>query len=388
MKDRDYSEKTRIVHFGRDHTDAPRKAVNPPVVRGSTVLYQDCQTLRETRAMDETGERVFRYGARGTPTTFQLEAAITDIERGTGTLLFPTGLAAVAHPMLSLLRPGDHALFGDTIYGPARALATEFFPQRGVECEFYAGGADAVAERLRPNTKMVYIDNPGSIIFDIQDIPAIAKQLEGRETYLVVDNTWGAPALHRPIELGADVSLVAITKYIAGHSDILMGSVTANARCFEAMRKDSYLLGQTVSPDDAYQALRGLRTAATRFAAHEATAHKVIALLKQQPLVAKTFYPPDPADDHHALWKRDFSGGNGLLSFAFEDGITQEQVDRFVDALDLFGIGASWGGYESLVMIYGKVPGWDGGRVVRLHVGLEDAGDLMADLAQAFAVIG
>lgn len=385
---KDYDETTRIIHFGRDHTDAPRKAVNPPVIRGSTVLYQDCKTLRETRALDDAGERVFRYGARGTPTVFQLEAAITEIEQGAGTLLFPTGLAAVAHPMLSLLRPGDHALFGETIYGPARSLATEFFPQRGVECEFYEGDADAVAERLRPNTKMVYIDNPGSIIFDIQDTWAIARLLEGRETYLVVDNTWGAPALHRPIALGADISVVAITKYVAGHSDILMGSVTANERCLKTLRRDSDLLGQTVSPDDAYQALRGLRTAATRFAAHEATAHKVIAFLKQQSLVAQTFYPPDPEDAHHALWTRDFAGGNGLLSFAFADGIGQEQVDRFVDALDLFGIGASWGGYESLVMIYGKVPGWDGGRVVRLHVGLEAAEDLIGDLSQAFAVIG
>ncbi|MEO1719162.1 MAG: cystathionine beta-lyase [Pseudomonadota bacterium] len=382
------SERTRIVHWARDHTDAPRKSVNPPIVRASTVLYQDTETLRATRALDESGERVFRYGARGTPTTFHLEAALTEIEGGAGTLLFPTGLAAIAHPFLSLLRPGDHVLFADTVYGPARALAEQFLPQRGIETEFYPGGHETVAQLLRPNTKMVYLDNPGSIIFDIQDLPAIAALLKDRETFLVVDNTWGCPGLYRPIKLGADVSVVAITKYVAGHSDVMMGSVSANDRVFRQLKTDSDLLGQTVSPDDAYQALRGLRSAHVRFPVHVESTNKVIDWLKDQRRIARVFYPGLQSDPSHELWKRDFEGANGLFAFAFDDSVAQAGVDRFVDALKLFGIGASWGGFESLVMIYNKVPGWSGGKVVRLHIGFEDPDDLIADIGQALAAIG
>ncbi|MEO1649524.1 MAG: cystathionine beta-lyase [Pseudomonadota bacterium] len=387
MASDDFSEQTRRVHWARDHSDAPRKSVNPPIVRASTVLYRDTETLRATRALDESGERVFRYGARGTPTTFHLEAALTEVERGDGTLLFPTGLAAIAHPFLSLLRPGDHVLFAETVYGPARALAEAYLPERGITTEFYPGGHDEVAARLRPETRMVYLDNPGSIIFDIQDLPAIAALLKDRETYLVVDNTWGCPGLYRPIALGADISVVAITKYVAGHSDVMMGSVSANARTYRRLKKDSDLLGQTVSPDDAYQALRGLRSAHVRFPAHVESTMKVIDWLKQQSKVDHVFYPALPDDPGHALWKRDFDGANGLFAFAFDPAVSQADVDRFVDTLQLFGIGASWGGFESLVMIYGRVPGWDGGRVVRLHIGFEDPTDLIADMGRALAAM-
>ena len=376
-------DKTRIVHMSRNDADEPRKSVNPPVVRASTVLYKDVETLLATRKLDDSGERVFRYGARGTPTTFKLDEALTEIEGAAGTLLFPTGLAAIAHPFLSILRPGDHVLFAETVYGPARALAQEYLPQRGVECEFYSGGHDTVAQRLRPQTRMVYLDNPGSVVFDIQDLPAIANLLEGRETALVVDNTWGCPGLYRPIPLGADISVVAITKYVAGHSDVMMGSVSANAKYFDQLRTDSNLLGQTVSSDDAFLALRGLRTAAARLAMHQAHTGEVVGWLQQQPQIAQVLYPALETDPGHALWKRDFSGGNGLLSIAFADGISQEHVNRFANALNLFGLGASWGGFESLIMVYGNVPGWTGGRVARLHIGLEDPADLIADLGQA-----
>lgn len=381
------SEKTRLIHMQRGNEEAPRRSVNPPIVRASTVLYKDVETLKETRARNDAGERVFRYGARGTPTTFALEAALTEIEEGAGTLLFPTGLAAVAHPFLSILRPGDHLLLAETVYGPARAVAEQYLRPRGIDCEFYSGGHEAVAQLLRPNTRMVYLDNPGSIVFDIQDLPAIAALLEGRETLLVVDNTWGAPGLYKPLSLGADISVVAITKYVAGHSDVMMGSVTANKRCFDQLRKDSDLLGQTVSPDDAYMALRGLRTSAARLAMHADHAMIVADWLAEQPQVASVLYPPRAGDPGHDLWKRDFAGANGLLSVEFVDGIDQDGVNRFADALSLFGLGASWGGYESLVMVYGTVPGWSGGRLARLHIGLEAPDDLIADLAKGFAAL-
>ncbi|MEL6873041.1 MAG: PLP-dependent aspartate aminotransferase family protein [Pseudomonadota bacterium] len=377
------SPKTRYVHIARDHTDAPRKSVNPPIVRASTVLYDNVATMVETRDLDAAGERVFRYGARGTPTSFALEEAITDVEGGAGTLLFPTGLAAVAHPFLSILRPGDHVLFAETVYGPARALATEYLPQRGITCEFYPGGHEQVAALIQDRTRMVYLDNPGSIVFDIQDVPAIRAAISDRDIALVVDNTWGCPGLYRPILLGADISVVAITKYVAGHSDVMMGSVTSNARYLKQLREDCDLLGQTVSPEDAYLALRGLRTAEARLAMHQVHTNKVADWLAAHPKIAEVLYPPREGDRHHSLFERDFAAGNGLLSVAFAPGVSQESVNRFVDGLKLFGLGASWGGFESLALVYGKVPGWDGGRIARLHIGLEEPDDLIADLAQS-----
>ncbi len=378
---------TRLVHMARDHDLGLTTSVNPPIVRASTALYRDVDTMREVRRRSDEGEAIFRYGSRGTPTCFAAEAAISEVEGGAKTMLFSTGLAAVAHPFLSILRPGDHVLLGETVYGPARALATDYLPQRGISCEFYSGGHEAVATRLRPETRMVYIDNPGSIIYDIQDVPAIAGLLRGRDTLLVVDNTWGAPGLYRPLTLGADISVIAVTKYIGGHSDLMMGAVVANERCADQLYKDACMLGQTVSPEDAYLALRGLRTAAARLAMHQAHAREVIAWLEAQPEINRVLYPGLASDPGHALWQRDFTGANGLLSVEFAERFSQDDANRFADALRLFGLGASWGGYESLVMVYGRVAGWSGGALARLHIGLEDPADLIADLGQALRVM-
>lgn len=376
--------KTRLVRTARPHSDAATQAVNPAIVRASTVLYKDMATRKDVVAKRDK-ERQFLYGSRGTPTTFALEDAITEIEQGQRTMLFPTGLAAIAHVFLSTLEPGDHILLAETIYWPARSIANHYLAKRGVDCEFYHGGAHAISTRLRPATRMVYLDNPGSIIFDVQDLPAIRSALGGRDILIAVDNTWGAAGIHKPLALGADISILAITKYIAGHSDLMMGSVTARAPCCDQLWRDAGLLGQTVSPDDAYAALRGLRTVAARLAMHEAHAREVIAWLERQPQVERILYPGLPTDPGYALWRRDFSGANGLFSVVFKPGIAQDQADRFVDALELFGIGASWGGYESLVLSYpvGGIGGWSGGALVRLHIGLEDPADLIADIAQA-----
>jgi len=389
----DRKDKTRFVHLARDHAKGEHAAgraasVNPPLVRASTALYPDTSGMLDIRTRNDAGEQVFRYGARGTSTTFALENAITAIEGGARTMLFPTGLAAVAHPFLSILRPGDHVLLGETVYGPARALAEKFLPQRGIECEFYAGGHVEMAGKLRPNTRMVYIDNPGSIVYDIQDVPALAAALRGRETLLCVDNTWGAPGLYKPLELGADISVIAVTKYIAGHSDLVMGSVTGNARCARQMWDDAALLGQSVSPDDAFQALKGLRTAAARIAMIERHAAEVMAWLGKRPEVERVLCPALESDPGHALWKRDFKGYNGLFSIGLVAGVDQKAVYRFIDALRLFGIGASWGGFESLVLTYGRVPGWKGHQLIRFHVGLEDPADIIADLERGFAAMG
>jgi cysteine-S-conjugate beta-lyase len=381
-------QKTRLVHAARTRPVGDVGTVNPPVVRCSTVLYRDIGARRVLRQRREKGAREFTYGASGTPTTFALEDAINEIEGGERTMLFPSGLAAIAHVFHSLLVPGDHVLLAETIYGPARAIAVNHLARRGVACEFYRGGHETVARLLRPNTRIVYLDNPGSIVFDIQSLPQLAQVLAGRDTLLAVDNTWGCPGLHRPLELGADISIVALTKYVAGHSDLVMGSVSAGGRCADRLWRDANLFGQTVSPDDAYSALKGLRTAAARLAMHQAHANAVIGWLQQEPAVARILYPALASDPGHALWRRDFSGANGLLAVEFKACVSTTDADRFIDRLRLFGIGASWGGFESLALTYPQIHGWDGGALVRLHIGLEDPADLIADLARGFAAFG
>jgi cystathionine beta-lyase len=381
------SQKTRLVHAARTGLMGEVGTVNPSIVRCSTVLYRDIATRRAVRARRVAGTRAFAYGASGTPTTFALEDAISEVEGGERTMLFPSGLAAIAHVFHSLLVPGDHVLLAETIYAPARAIAAGFLARRAISCEFYRGGHETVARLLRPNTRLVYLDNPGSIVYDIQDVPQLAGLLSGRETLLAVDNTWGCPGLYRPLALGADISIVALTKYVAGHSDLVMGAVAARGRCAERLWRDATLLGQTVSPDDAYSALKGLRTAAARLAMHQAHAAEVIGWLQGQTAVARILYPALCGDPGHGLFRRDFSGANGLLSIAFKPPITQADADRMVDSLRLFGIGASWGGYESLALTYPAIHGWDGGAVVRLHIGLEDPTDLIADLARGFGAL-
>jgi cystathionine beta-lyase len=382
-------DKTKLVCGARPPLVGETGPINPPVVRASTVLYRDAAAQESIYRRRETGERVFTYGARGTPTLFALEEALTEIEGGNRTCLFPTGLAAIAHVLLAVLKPGDHALFSETIYGPARAIVTRHLATHGIACEFYPGGHEEVARRLRPETRLVALDNPGSIVFDIQDVPAIAGLLRGRDTLLAVDNTWGAAGLYKPLALGADISIVAITKYIAGHSDLMMGAVIANERSTETLWRHAVLFGQTVSPDDAYVALRGLRTARARLQMHAAHALEVVAWLERQPGVARVLYPALPGDPGYALWCRDFAGANGLLTIALEERVSQAQAERFLDALALFGIGSSWGGFASLVEAYpqGRVKGWRGGVLIRLHIGLEDPADLVADLGRGFAAM-
>lgn len=384
-------EKTRFVHVARQGRHGRPRAVNPSVTRASTVLYDSTSHMRELMRARAQGERDFTYGAKGTPTTFALEDALTEIEGGKRTQLFPTGLAAIAHVFLSLLKPGDHLLLGDTLYNPARAIAEQYLRPRGIDAEFYPGGAAGAGEverRLKANTKLVFLDNPGSIVFDIQDLPAITAAARKVGALVGVDNTWGAAGLYKPLALGADLSVIALTKYIAGHSDITMGSVTANERIADRLWLDSHLLGQTVSPDDAYQVLRGLRTVSARLTQQAANARVVIEWLAKRKEVARVLYPALPDDPGHALWKRDFHGTNSLFSIELASRYGNEHVAKAIDALELFGIGASWGGFESLVLTYPQgINGWSGGALIRLHIGLEDPSDVIADLERSFAAI-
>lgn len=382
------SRDTGLVHAGRQAHGSGTRPVNPPLMRTSTVVFDSVADWRAARTKRST-QQVLSYGARGTETTFALENALTELEGGARCKLYPTGLAAAGCVLLACLRPGDHVLVTDAVYQPVRALCDELLRPLGIECEFYAADGSDIEARLRPRTRLIYAELPGSLFNEMIDLPRLAALARRCDALLVVDNTWASGWLFNPLAHGADISILAVTKYIAGHSDVMMGAAVCNQRSFAAVAQLSESLGQTASPDDAALALRGLRTLGVRLAQHARHGLTVAQWLQQRPEVARVFHPALPDDPGHALWRRDFSGSNGLLAIELRDRSPLRR-DAFVDALQLFGIGASWGGYESLVIpveptAARSVADWsDRGACVRLHVGLEDPADLIADLAQAF----
>jgi cysteine-S-conjugate beta-lyase len=368
---------TRLVHSGYDPRDY-HGFVNPPVVHASTVLFPDAGTMA-ARAQKYT------YGTRGTPTTDALCAAVDELEGSAGTVLVPSGLAAVTVPLLAFLSSGDHALFVDSIYSPTRNFADTMLSRLGVEVEYYAPDIGAGIERLmRPNTKVVFTESPGSNTFEMQDIPAIAEKAHAAGAVVMMDNTWATPLFFKPLAHGVDVSIHAATKYPSGHSDILLGTVSANERCWKKLQDATLTLGICVGGDDAYQILRGLRTMGIRLAAHQKSALEIARWLEGEPQVAAVLHPALESHPGHALWKRDFCGASGIFSFVLAGGGTR-QAHAFLDALKLFGLGYSWGGYESLAVhvqlsdrtiARGDYPG----PIIRLQIGLEDTADLMADI--------
>jgi cystathionine beta-lyase len=388
------SAQTALVQRSRSTGSGAGTPVNPPVVRISTVLFDDLQSLRAAQAKAGTGpERSLTYGADGNPTAFALEDLLSKLEGAYGTCLYPTGLAAVAQMFQAFLRPGQHVLITDAVYGPVRRLARTLLEAFGIEYDFYSADAQGMEALIKPNTRMIYAEVPGSQGFEMCDLPALARLCKQRGLLLAVDNSWGSGVLYRPLALGADISLMALTKYVAGHSDVMMGSVSTTPGHWQTLKSMSTAVGNTVSPDDAYLVLRGARTLAARLAMHQKHAMQVALWLQSHPHVARVLYPALPGDPGHALWKRDCLGSNGLLSFEFkarEPGM----LDRFVGALKLFGVGYSWGGYESLVTEFDprhvrSIDDWnDCGPMLRLHVGLESTEDLIADLRAGFVAAG
>ena len=386
------SRQTRLVQTGRPPHGSGTRPVNPPVMRASTVVFDTVADWRATRVARQT-RQVLSYGARGTETTFALENALTELEGGWRTKLYPTGLAAAAGVLLACLGPGDHLLITDAVYQPVRALCAELLVPLGIDCEFYAADGGDIAARLRPATRMIYAEVPGSLFNEMIDLLQLARLAREADALLAVDNTWASGWLFNPLAHGADISILAVTKYIAGHSDVMMGAAVCNERAYPRVAHISEALGQTASPDDAALALRGLRTLGARLQLHQQHALAVAQWLQGAPEVRQVFYPALPGDPGHVLWRRDFSGANGLLALELRETSTQRR-DAFIDALQHFGIGASWGGFESLVLPVEpgsarSVKDWSGrGCLVRLHIGLEDPADLIADLAQAFAHAG
>ena len=368
---------TRLAHAGYNPRDF-HGFVNPPVVHASTVLFPDAKTMA-------TRNQKYTYGTRGTPTTDALALAIDELEGSAGTVIVPSGLAAVTVPLLAFLSAGDHLLIVDSVYHPTRNFADTMLKRLGVTTEYYDPAIGAgIADLMRPETKVVFTESPGSNTFEMQDIPAIAKAARARDAIVMMDNTWATPIYFKPLDHGVDISIHAATKYPAGHSDVLLGTVSANERCWPTLREGFQTLGACAAPDDSYQVLRGLRTMGVRLAQHQKSALEIARWLEGQPGVARVLHPALESFPGHALWKRDFCGASGIFSIVL-DGGAEKQAHAFLDALEIFGLGYSWGGYESLAVhvFLGDrtvAKGDHEGPVMRLQIGLEDADDLKADL--------
>lgn len=375
---------TFLAHAARQ-PEMHHGMVNTPIYRGSTILSSSLQQWESRKQPDNP---YASYGRFGTPTTAALEEVVAQAEGGYRSIVLPSGLAACTHAILSLVSSGDHVLLPDSVYGPTRAFAERVLARFGIEAEFYAPAIGAgIAALLRPHTRVVFVEAPGSGTFEMQDIPAIAAQARAADAYVVMDNTWATPLFFKPFEHGVDVSVQAGTKYIVGHSDAILGIATANERAWPLLQKGVQDFGQTIGPDDIFLALRGMRTLALRMQQHWATGLHLAQMLQQHPLVERVMHPALPQDPGHALWKRDFLGASGLFSIALRP-MPRAALAAFVDSLQLFGIGLSWGGYESLVLPMDaprrNTAAWDlQGPLVRIHAGLEDAQDLAADLRQA-----
>lgn len=380
---------TRLTHGSRPSVRS-HGFVNPPVHRGSTVLQPSCEARIANGK--RRFERVMTYGTQGGPTHYALEDMVAQIEGGTHCTIVGTGLAAVAVPLLAFLKAGDHCLMPDSAYGPARNLAEGMMAGFGIETTFYdpTTTAAALADLWKPNTRVLYLESPGSHTFEMQDVPALTALARARGAVSMIDNTWGIHHF-QPFAKGCDVSIQALTKYVGGHSDILLGSVTVNTEAHHlAVRGAASAMGHYASPDDCWLALRGVRTLAVRLAHQEQAALEVARWLQARPEVLKVLHPALPEDPGHAIWKRDFTGACSLFGVVFQPRYTEADVFRFVDELKLFGIGASWGGYESLALptnagVVRRVSPPLPGQAVRLHVGLEEVSDLIQDLAQSLA---
>lgn len=378
---------TRLVTAGRD-PQSYYGFVNPPVYHASTVLYPT--------AADQVAHRArYQYGRRGTPTSEALEEALRDLDGDgcAGVALMPSGLAAVSTALMSVAGAGYHILVTDSVYRPTRNFCNGLFKRMGVETTYYDPlvGGD-IAALFKPNTRAVFVEAPGSQSFEMQDIPKIAEVAHGKGAVVLMDNTWATPLYFRAFEKGVDLSIQAGTKYIGGHSDIMFGCVSANKATLPRLKETMNFLGICVGPDDMFLALRGLRTLGVRLARHNESGLAVARWLQSRPEVLRVMHPALESDPGHAIWRRDFSGATGLFSIVLKP-MSERAVHAFMDALALFGMGYSWGGFESLVILfdcseYRSATTWaPGGPTLRFHIGLEDAGDLIADLENGFAAM-
>jgi cystathionine beta-lyase len=380
------SEKdTLLVRAGLDPF-ANHGVVNPPVYHASTIVFPTLAALEEA---DRTPFEGTRYGRRGTPTTFALEEAVAALEGGYRSIAVPSGLAAITISLLAFLKTGDHLLMVDTAYAPVRRFCDVMLKGLGVETTYYDPLADP-APLIRTNTKVVYLESPGSLTLEVQDVPRAAAAARAWGAVSILDNTWSAGLYFSPFRHGVDVSIQAATKYIVGHSDVMLGVITTSKEAFLRVKRASALIGSASGPDDCYLALRGLRTLGVRLARHAQTALTIARWLETRPEVVAVLHPALPSFPGHDVWRRDFCGSNGLVSAVLKD-VSRQALATMLDGMRLFKMGFSWGGYESLIIPFDPratrtATRWPHvGPCLRLHCGLEDVDELLADLAEGFA---
>src|SRR5271165_4241698 len=376
---------TKLIHSDA-HVPEGFRSLATPTYRGSSVLFSDAGDISDEWNQYEAG---YTYGLYGTPTTLELAARICELEGGFRTLITPGGQCAVSTIHLAFLKAGDHILLPESIYGPNRRLTRFVLRRFGVETTFYPPGIGGEIKTLcKPNTRMVWCESPGSITMEVQDVPAISAAAHEHGALVVMDNTWAAGVLFNALAHGVDISMQAVTKYIGGHSDVLLGAITVkDEKLWNTLGAHQQVLGAAASPDDCSLALRGMKTMAVRLKAIESSALHIAEWLSQRSEVERLLHPALPSCPGHEFWKRDFLGSSGLFSIVFKPSATKEQVLAFVNALELFEIGYSWGGVASLAVAY-DFTGFKGRpdyghRIVRLHIGLENRDDLIADLEQA-----
>ena len=386
-------KETKLVLAGKNYKDN-FGSVNIPVHRTSTILFPTLEAYSQA----EQGKPYYKikgnvatdysYGTSGTPTAFALQNAICEIEGAKYCLVFPSGLAAITTTLLALLESGDHVLISDSVYWPTRRFCNKELARFGIEASYYDPLiGEGISKLIKKNTKLIFTESPGSLTFEIQDIPAITKIAKQKKIPVIIDNSWATPLYFNPFKHGVDISLQAGTKYIGGHSDVIIGVVTTNDdNLYKSLARAKKHYGITVSPDDCYLALRGLRTMGVRLKAHEETALKVAKWLGTRPEVKTILHPALPSCPGHELWKRDFSGATGLFSFILDKKYSKEAIAAMVDNMKIFGIGASWGGFESLIMpidpsAIRTASKWPHkGNCIRIYTGLEDVSDIIKDL--------
>ena len=374
--------RTKVLHLGRDPSQQ-HGFVNTPVYRGSTVLFP---TLDKLKSRDQP----YTYGRRATPTTRALEDALTNLEGGAATILTSSGLCAVSTALLAFVQAGDHILITDSVYQPTRTFCDKMLARLGVETTYYDPQiGTGIASLVRQNTRLILVEAPGSQTFEMQDIPAIAKIARGKNLWLLADNTWASPLYCKPLALGADVSIQAATKYIVGHADANLGAVTANSRAAKHIDNAREALGTCPGSEETFLGLRGLRTLDVRLERHMASGMAMARWLESRTEVARVIHPALPSHPGHAIWQRDFTGASSLFA-AILKPISEKALAVFLDGLQLFGMGYSWGGFESLVIPFDPSPHrtatkWiDAGPALRFHIGLDAVDDLQSDLAAGF----
>ncbi|GLX81825.1 cystathionine beta-lyase [Thalassotalea eurytherma] len=381
-------KQTKIVNAGRSKKWTGN-VVNPPVERASTVVFDSIKEMKHATA--NRGDQVLFYGRRGTSTSFAFSDAMTELEGGAGCALYPSGTAAITNAILSFVESGDHLLMVDTAYEPTRDFCHKVLTKLGIETTFYDPLiGEGIAELIQENTKVLFLESPGSITMEVQDVPTLARIAHEHGCIVMLDNTWASPINFQPFEHGVDISIQAATKYVVGHSDVMLGTATATATHWPQLRENSYLMGQCTSPDDLYLAMRGIRTLGVRLKQHQENALIVARYIDAREDVDVVLHPAFDSCPGHEYFERDFLGSNGLFSFVFKGG-NQQALHAFLEGMKHFKMGYSWGGFESLVIGVNNVQGlrtatkWPyKAPLVRLHIGLEDVEDLIDDLEQAF----